>query len=158
MNSYSITSNDIFSYELDENSKPDDVYVYGEGSFGKVNLYQNTSDNNSLVVWKEINLKRLDVKKRNEAFQEVEILAMLDHPNIIAYFKHFIGDDTLYIELEYAKCGTLTNLIKQQKSLGTNFDLETVIWYYYQLTSAINYIHEMGIMHRYVNYAVVFLN
>jgi NIMA (never in mitosis gene a)-related kinase len=87
-----------------------DVYVYvkflGQGSFGRVNLYRNTTDN-SLVVWKEIALNLLDPKMRNEAFAEVEILAMLDHPNIIGYYKHYIADDTnhLYIELEYAKAG-----------------------------------------------------
>jgi serine/threonine protein kinase len=96
-------------------------------------------------------LKRLNAKMRNEAFSEVEILSMLDHPNIITYFKHFIGEDILYIELEYAKSGNLTNLIKQQKNSGENFDQETVIWYFYQLTSAICYIHLMGIMHRYIN-------
>jgi serine/threonine protein kinase len=85
---------------------------------------------------------------RNEAFAEVEILSMLEHPNIIAYFKHFISDDTLYIELEYAKGGNLTNLIRQQKYTNSYFDEETVLWFFYQLANAIDYIHEMGIMHR----------
>ena len=86
---------------------------------------------------------------RSEAFAEVEILSMLFHPNIISYFKHFIGDDTLYIELEYAKGGNLTQLINnQKKNLKTDFDQDTVIWYFYQLASAIDYIHEIGIMHR----------
>ena len=134
--------------------KQDEIYVFvrflGQGAFGKVNLYQNTNDN-SLVVWKEIDLKRLDAKMRNEAFAEVEILSILHHPNIITYYKHFIGDDTLYIELEYAKNGTLTNLIDQQKNNLQNkyFDEETVLWFIYQLTSAVDYIHELGIMHRY---------
>lgn len=85
---------------------------------------------------------------RSEAFAEVEILAMLFHPNIISYFKHFIGDDTLYIELEYAKGGNLANLINQQLNSNSYFNEETVLWYFYQLTSAIEYIHEIGIMHR----------
>lgn len=152
MNSYSLSTNDNLPFETDDSSsKPDDIYVFvkflGEGSFGKVNLYQNTSDN-SLVVWKEINLKRLDTKARNEAFSEVEILSILDHPNIITYFKHFIGDDILYIELEYAKSGTLSNLIKQCVNLNEIFDQDTALWYFYQLTSAVNFVHEMGIMHR----------
>jgi serine/threonine protein kinase len=113
-----------------------DVYVYvkflGQGSFGRVNLYRNTTDN-SLVVWKEIALNLLDTKMRNEAFAEVEILAMLDHPNIIGYYKHYIADDTnhLYIELEYAKAGVeilsldLIILIKYFKKCSNLKDANT---------------------------------
>lgn len=130
----------------------EDIYIFvkflGHGSFGKVNLYRNSKDN-FLVVWKEINLKNLDQKMRNESFSEVEILSLLNHPNIITYFKHFISDDTLYIELEYAKGGNLANLIKSQKLVAQKyFDEETVLWYLYQLTNAVVYIHELGIMHR----------
>lgn len=129
----------------------EDIYVFikflGRGSFGTVNLYRNNTTN-SLVVWKEIDLKRLDAKMRNEAFAEVEILSMLNNPNIISYYKHFIVDDTLYIELEYAKAGTLANLIHQQLLTQTFFDQDTVLWYFYQLACAVNYIHEIGIMHR----------
>lgn len=135
--------------ELYEQS--DETYVFvkflGEGSFGKVNLYRKVSDN-SLIVWKEIALKRLEAKFRQEAFSEVEILSMLDHPNIISYYKHFIEDEILYIELEYAKAGTLAAKIKQKQKMNEFFDEQTVLWYMYQLTSAVDYIHDLGIMHR----------
>lgn len=141
-----------------ELSQQDEIYVFvrflGEGSFGKVNLYRNTTDN-SLVVWKEIDLKRLDSKMRNEAFAEVEILSVLDHANIISYYKHFIGDDTLYIELQYAKAGTLASIIKAKKNSNEYFDQETVLWYLYQLTNAVDYIHEAGIMHRFINCLII---
>ena len=146
-----------------DTQQQDEVYVFvkflGQGSFGKVNLYRNTTDN-SLVVWKEIDLKKLDTKMRNEAFAEVEILSMLDHPNIIKYFKHFIGDDILYIELQYAKAGTLTHLIKEQKLTEKYFDQDTVLWYLYQLCNAVDYIHEVGIMHRYfeIYYVTIMLH
>ncbi|CAF1097538.1 unnamed protein product, partial [Brachionus calyciflorus] len=137
--------------ETDLVQQTDEIYVYvkflGEGSFGRVNLYRNSTDN-SLVVWKEIELKKLELKYRQEAFSEVEILSMLDHPNIISYYKHFIGDDVLYIELQYAKAGTLASMINQRKKINEFFDEETILWYFFQLTSAIEYIHELGIMHR----------
>lgn len=139
----------------------EELYVFvkflGHGSFGRVNLYRN-STNNTLVVWKEIDLKRLDPKNRNEAFAEVEILSMLNHPNIISYYKHFIVEDTLYIELEYAKAGTLTSLIQQQRIASTYFDQDTALWYLYQLTSAVDYIHEIGIMHRLYHHIYIWLN
>ena len=138
----------------------DEVYVFvkflGQGSFGKVNLYRNTTDN-SLVVWKEIDLKKLETKFRNEAFAEVEILSMLDHPNIITYYKYFIGDDTLYIELEYAKVGNLTSQIKLQKQNEQYYDQDAILWYLFQLCSAVEYIHDIGIMHRDIKTLNIFL-
>ena len=142
---------------MDDNAKvsssgQDEIYVFvkflGQGSFGRVNLYRNTGDN-SLVVWKEINLKRLDAKARSEAFSEVEILSMLDHANIITYYKHFISDDTLYIELQYAKAGNLAQMIKKQKEQQQPFEQEHAFWLIYQLSSAIDYIHDIKLMHRY---------
>jgi NIMA (never in mitosis gene a)-related kinase 9 len=134
-----------------QQSTQEETYVFvkflGQGSFGKVNLYRNATDN-SLVVWKEISLKKMDAKMQNEAFAEVEILSMLDHPNIISYYKHFIAEDILYIELEYAKAGTLSTMIKQQQQQALYLDEEIILWYLYQLCNAVDYIHEIGIMHR----------
>ncbi len=45
----------------ESHEKEEDTYVMikflGRGAFGTVNLYKNSADN-SLVVWKEIDLKR----------------------------------------------------------------------------------------------------
>lgn len=55
----------------------------------------------SLVVWKEVDLTRLSEKERRDALNEIVILALLQHDNIIAYYNHFMDDTTLLIELEY---------------------------------------------------------
>lgn len=51
----------VDSTSSESHDKEDDMYVMvkflGRGAFGTVNLYKNTADN-SLVVWKEIDLKR----------------------------------------------------------------------------------------------------
>ena len=88
---------------------------------------------------------------------EAAIASRLDHPNIIAYFKHFISEDMLYIELEYAKGGNLANLIRQQKYQEKYFEEETVLWYLFQLSSAIAYIHDLGIMHRDIKALNIFI-
>lgn len=55
----------------------------------------------SLVVWKEVDLTRLSEKERRDALNEIVILALLQHDNIIAYYNHFMDNTTLLIELEY---------------------------------------------------------
>ena len=137
---------------LNENEPQEDLYVFvkflGRGSFGSVNLYRHANEN-MLVAWKETDLSdSVDGSLQNEINSEIGILQSLDHPNIIAYYKHFIGDNCLYIELEYANGGTLMHMIKQQKTLNQNFNEETVIWYLYQVISAVDYIHDQQILHR----------
>ncbi|KAJ8308251.1 hypothetical protein KUTeg_013125, partial [Tegillarca granosa] len=120
------------------------VKVLGRGAFGEAVLYRKTEDN-SLVVWKEVNLARLGEKERKEALGEVDILSLFSHANIITYFNHFLDGDTLLIELEYANGGTLHSKITNQREL---FPEDLVRWYMYQMTSALSYIHEYGVIHR----------
>lgn len=54
-----------------------------------------------MVVWKEVDLTRLSEKERRDALNEIVILALLQHDNIIAYYNHFMDNTTLLIELEY---------------------------------------------------------
>ena len=136
---------------LKDEDQYDDLYVFvkflGRGSFGSVNLYRHTKEN-LLVAWKETDLNILEPPLQNEINSEIGILASLDHPNIISYYKHFIGDNCLYIELEYANGGTLMHIIKDQRDSGENFTEETVVWYLYQIINAVDYLHDQQILHR----------
>ena len=64
-------------------------------------FFQHYQDN-TLVVWKEIKLGRLGEKEQRDAINEIDILSLLNHANIITYYNHFLDGDTLLIELEYA--------------------------------------------------------
>ncbi|KAH9492964.1 Serine/threonine-protein kinase Nek9 [Bulinus truncatus] len=77
------------------------VRVLGSGAFGEAVLYQKTEDN-SLVVWKEVNLAKLNEKQRRDSQNEIDILSLLNHANIVCYYNHFIDEDMLFIEMEYA--------------------------------------------------------
>ena len=57
---------------------------------------------NSLVVWKEVNLGRLNERQRRDSQNEIDILSLFNHANIISYFNHFVDEETLFIEMEYA--------------------------------------------------------
>ncbi|BFZ01979.1 hypothetical protein BsWGS_05018 [Bradybaena similaris] len=129
------------------------VRVLGSGAFGEAVLYQKTEDN-SLVVWKEINLARVSEKQRRDSQSEIDILSLLNHPNIISYYNHFIDENTLFIEMEYANGGTLQEKISASTELWLEKD---VLWYMYQLTSALAYIHDFGIIHRDIKTLNIFL-
>ena len=48
-----------------------------------------------------MDLSKADEKERNNAMKEIEILSLLNHANIVAYFNNFMDDNLLLIEMEY---------------------------------------------------------
>ncbi|XP_056151594.1 serine/threonine-protein kinase Nek9 [Lampris incognitus] len=130
------------------------IRILGRGAFGEATLYRRTEDN-SLVVWKEVDLNCLSDKERRDVMNEISILSILQHNNIIAYFNHFMDKNTLLIELEYCNGGNLYDKINQQK--GTLFTEEVAIWYLYQIASAVAHIHKAGILHRDIKTLNIFL-
>uniref|UniRef100_UPI00358F99BD serine/threonine-protein kinase Nek9 isoform X1 n=2 Tax=Myxine glutinosa TaxID=7769 RepID=UPI00358F99BD len=129
------------------------VRVLGRGAFGQAMLYRRQGDN-SLVVWKDIDLSHLSNKDRTDV-QEIDIHAMLHHPNIISYYNHFLNGNHMLIELEYCNGGTLHDKIASMHK--QHFEEEKVIWYFYQLASAVKYIHSFDIIHRDIKTLNIFL-
>lgn len=130
------------------------IRILGRGAFGEATLYRRTEDD-SLVVWKEVDLTRLSEKERRDALNEIVILALLQHDNIIAYYNHFMDNNTLLIELEYCNGGNLYDKILRQKD--KLFEEEMVVWYLFQIASAVSCIHREGILHRDIKTLNIFL-
>uniref|UniRef100_A0A8C2JI44 non-specific serine/threonine protein kinase n=1 Tax=Cyprinus carpio TaxID=7962 RepID=A0A8C2JI44_CYPCA len=130
------------------------IRVLGKGSFGEATLYRRTEDN-SLVVWKEIDLSCLSDKNRGAVLNEISSRAIRQHNNIIDYFNHFMDKNTLLIELEYCNGGNLYDKINQQK--GELFKEEVVVWYLYQIAAAVAHIHKAGVLHRDIKTLNIFL-
>lgn len=129
------------------------IRTLGRGAFGEAVLYRKTEDN-VLVVVKEVNLSRASEKERIDAEKEVDILSLLNHTNIVTYFNHYIDGTSLLIEMEYCNGGTLNDKIYSQKEL---FAEEIVIWYFFQICSGMSHIHECGIVHRDIKTLNIFL-
>lgn len=81
-----------------------------QGKHALLMVFFPSVQDNSLVVWKEIDLNCLSDKKRRDVMNEISILAILHHNNIIAYFNHFLDKNTLLIEMEFCNG---TDLIQQ---------------------------------------------
>lgn len=74
--------------------------------------------------------------------QEYEVIARVDHPNIVKIFDLGIADDHAYIAMEYLPGGRLS------ERLGGSLDVERVIDYTRQIAGALGAIHGAGILHR----------
>ena len=104
-------------------------------------------------------MQKLSEKEKENALNEVRILASLDHPNIIAYKDAFFEESsyTLCIVMEYANGGDLQSKINQLKKEG-KFMKEEDIWsIFYQMVAGLQSLHKVKIVHRDIKCANIFL-
>ncbi|XP_077861662.1 serine/threonine-protein kinase Nek8-like, partial [Saccoglossus kowalevskii] len=120
------------------------IRTVGKGAYGAAVLYRK-KDDDSLVILKEINMHDLTAAERQMALNEVNVLAMLDHPNIISYYDSFEEDGTLMIEMEYADGGTLHQYLAGKQ--GKELEEKEILTMFQQMIAAIRHIHEHNILH-----------
>jgi serine/threonine protein kinase len=74
--------------------------------------------------------------------QEYEIIARVDHPNVVRIFDLGVADDHAYLAMEYLGAGSLAARITQPLPPAAALD------YTRQIGSALEAIHAAGILHR----------
>jgi len=65
-------------------------------------LYKRLADK-KMVIIKQIPVEQMTKEERQAAVNEVHILSMLHHPNIIEYYENFLEDQAMMIVMEYAQ-------------------------------------------------------
>lgn len=101
----------------------------------------------------------LSEKEKDQALNEVRILASIDNVNIIAYKEAFFEDQTstLCVVMELADGGDLYNKIISYKKKGKYMPEKEVWKYFIQIIRGIQTLHEMKIVHRDIKCANLFL-
>ena len=81
-------------------------------------LVLRVSDN-QVYAMKKVKLQKLSSKEKENALNEVRILASISHPNVIGYKEAFFEDSTncLCIVMENADGGDVLQLINSKKRL-----------------------------------------
>lgn len=74
--------------------------------------------------------------------QEFEVIAGLEHPNVVRIFDLGIADDHAYIAMEYLAAGSLA------ERLNGPLDPESALDYTRQIARALEAVHATGILHR----------
>ena len=83
-------------------------------------------------------------KDRDRFKLEAQIVARLDHHNIMRVFAYISADDTVWIAMELLKGRILTEHIKEKKKIPPE---EASKWLQ-QLIDALAYAHKSGVVHR----------
>ncbi|VDN16498.1 unnamed protein product [Dibothriocephalus latus] len=68
----------------------------------------------------EFELERSHGGTISEIFNEVQALALLQHPNIVRYFSSWFEADSIFLKLEYCLGGSLFNYLHPQRSTDTS--------------------------------------
>lgn len=98
------------NYNLNSTSK-----VIGAGAFGKVFLSEMAADPSFKVAIKVINKGKIKGHLRTIR-DEIKILTMLDHPNIVKYYESYDDEKFLYLVMEYCPGGELFEKIARKKN------------------------------------------
>jgi mitogen-activated protein kinase kinase kinase len=117
----------------------------GGGTFGSVYVAINL-DTNELMAVKEIRLHdpQLIPTIVSQIRDEMTVLQVLDHPNIVSYYGIEPHRDKVYIFMEYCDGGSLAALLEH----GRIEDETVVMVYALQMLEGLAYLHERGVVHR----------
>lgn len=117
----------------------------GGGTFGSVYAAINL-DSNYLMAVKEIRLQdpQLIPKIAQQIRDEMGVLEVLDHPNIVSYHGIEVHRDKVYMFMEYCAGGSLAGLLEH----GRVEDETVIMVYALQLLEGLAYLHQAGIVHR----------
>ena len=130
----------------------------GEGAYSTVYTVRRIEDD-QLYALKKVKIQSLSMKEKQNALNEVRILASVNSPFVISYKESFIDekDQTLCIVMEYADEGDLFQKITLYKKLHTTFEENDVWKIFIQITKGLHDLHSYNILHRDLKSANVFL-
>jgi NIMA (never in mitosis gene a)-related kinase len=130
----------------------------GDGAFSTVHLVRKNSDG-TMYAMKKVKMGKLSEKEKQNALNEVRILASIQHPNVIGYKDAFFesASGNLCIIMEHADNGDLLQLIEKSKKNRTKLN-EKQIWHFFvQIVRGLKTLHDLKICHRDIKCANLFL-
>jgi serine/threonine protein kinase len=128
----------------------------GKGSYGAV--YKCTRAGDGLpYAMKQINTRNMSHKERQDAVNEIRILASVVNPYVIRFCEAFVEDDMLYIITEYANHGDLFKRLQRLKQRHQSLPEDACWIYFIQLLLGVQALHRNSILHRDLKSANVFL-
>ncbi|KAK9811593.1 hypothetical protein WJX72_006685 [[Myrmecia] bisecta] len=119
----------------------------GKGSFGSVYRVQRISDG-QIYACKETDVRTMPQGDREEAVNEIRLLASVQHPNVVGYHEAFVDGNKLCIVMEFAPLGDLSHVIKAAKDAKTRLPEDDIWKYFIQIARGLQGLHAMRILHR----------
>ncbi|MEA2041985.1 MAG: serine/threonine-protein kinase, partial [Bacteroidota bacterium] len=126
----------------------------GEGGMAFVYKAEHIRFSNrkaAVKILKPVLTSHANVRKRFE--HEAEIMAKLEHPNIVYVIDFVDNEDICAIVMEFLKGETLGDFIKQSKGLSLNIVYDMSL----KILKAFDYAHSRSLVHRDVKPSNIFV-
>ncbi|VDN03899.1 unnamed protein product [Thelazia callipaeda] len=115
----------------------------GKGSYALVKLARHRITKTEVAI-KIVDKGRLNDANLDKVYREIEVLKKLNHPYIIRLYQVIETKNMLYLVTEYAPNGEIFDFIAKQNRLSE----ENARQKFAQIISAIDYLHNLKIVHR----------
>ena len=140
-------------------SEFDIISKIGEGAYSIVYKVRRRSDS-KIYALKKVKIQKLSEKEKTNALSEIRILASIKHPNVISYKQAFFdeNDQSLCLVIEYADSGDLWQRIQRCIKRSSRLGEKTIWSVFIQVTRGLKQLHDLGVFHRDLKSANVFLN
>ena len=118
--------------------------LLGQGGFGEVKRVRHKELDviRALKIIKKSKYKSPAELKMIK--NEIAIMKLVDHPNIVKLFEFFEDDENFFIITEYCSGGQLFEMIRQKRQFTENEAAQIMM----QLLSAIAHCHQRKVVHR----------
>ena len=130
----------------------------GEGAYSTVYKVMRILDR-KIYALKKVKLLNLSDKEKENALNEVRILASVKSNYVVSYKEAFFDekDRTLCIVMEFADNGDLYQKITEHKKRSIFFEESTIWRIFIQLVRGLKSLHDLNILHRDLKSANIFL-
>lgn len=116
----------------------------GGGSFGQVYAAVNLDTGGVMAVKEIVFHDSQSLKLIPSIKEEMTVLEMLNHPNVVQYFGVEVHRDKVYIFMEYCEGGSLSGLLAH----GRIEDEMVIQVYTLQMLEGLAYLHQSDVVHR----------
>lgn len=116
----------------------------GGGSFGQVYAAVNLDTGGVMAVKEIVFHDTQSLKLIPSIKEEMTVLEMLNHPNVVQYFGVEVHRDKVYIFMEFCEGGSLSGLLAH----GRIEDEMVIQVYTLQMLEGLAYLHQSGVVHR----------